>query len=81
MAASCGLITSGLSHFFEIKELAHELMKQALLYATQCRIGEVQLNTYFPDAHHFFLSQDFEDVTVVPNWKYGLECYLMRKHV
>lgn len=56
-----------------------ELLEQAFLYAAQHKAKEVQLNTYFHEAHAFFLKCGFEDVTVIPNWKYGLTCYLMMK--
>jgi len=64
---------------FRKRGIGQELIQQAFLYATKRNATEVQLHTFFPTAHAFFLSQDFEDVAVVPNWKYGLDCYLMRK--
>ncbi len=56
-----------------------QLLEQAFLFAIQNRAKEIQLNTYFHEAHAFFLKCGFEDVAAIPNWKYGLTCYLMRK--
>jgi GNAT superfamily N-acetyltransferase len=61
--------------------IGKQLMEKANQFATQNNATEIQLNTYFKDAHNFFLSCGFEDVSVIPNWKYGLECYLMRRKV
>lgn len=61
--------------------IGQQLAHQVSLYAAQQNAKELQLNTYFPKAHTFFLSQGFEDVAIIPNWKYGLECYLMRKQL
>lgn len=63
------------------KGIGQQLMGQAFLYAAQQNAKELQLNTFFPKAHTFFLSRGFEDVAVIPHWKYGLECYLMRRKV
>ena len=57
------------------------LIQEALDFATQKKAIEVQLNTFFPDAHAFFLMCHFEDIAQIPNWKYGLDCYLMRRKV
>lgn len=64
---------------FRKQGLGKSLIQQAFLFATQNKLTEVQLNTYFETAHKFFLRCDFEDVAVISNWKYGLTCYLMRK--
>lgn len=64
---------------FRNKELGKTLLQQAILFATQHEIKQLQLNTYFKEAHIFFLSCGFEDVAIIPFWKYGLDCYLMRK--
>ncbi|MBY0501531.1 MAG: GNAT family N-acetyltransferase [Alphaproteobacteria bacterium] len=56
-----------------------QLVEQACLFGIQNKAKEVQLNTYFHEAHAFFLKWGFKDVAVIPNWKYGLTCYLMRK--
>jgi GNAT superfamily N-acetyltransferase len=63
------------------QKIGKQLMEKAALWALQNKATEIQLNTYFKDAHDFFLSCGYEDVAVIPNWKYGLECYLMRKSV
>lgn len=66
---------------FSKQGIGKQLMEQAALWATQNDATEIQLNTYFKEAHDFFLSCGFEDVAVIPNWKYALDCYLMRKSV
>jgi N-acetylglutamate synthase-like GNAT family acetyltransferase len=53
--------------------------KQLIEDAAQIKAKEIQLNTFFSEAHAFFLKCGFEDVALIPNWKYGLDCYLMRK--
>ncbi|MBA3813319.1 MAG: GNAT family N-acetyltransferase [Alphaproteobacteria bacterium] len=58
-----------------------QLMEKVIQFSVQNNVKEIQLNTYFPDAHAFFLVQGFEDVAVIPNWKYGLDCYMMRKKI
>ena len=55
-----------------------QLMQKANQFAAQKNVTEIQLNTYFKDVHDFFLTCGFEDVAVIPNWKYGLDCFLMR---
>lgn len=64
---------------FRKQGIGMELMRQAALWANQNNATEIQLNTYFKEAHDFFLSCSFEDVVIIPNWKYGLDCYLMRR--
>jgi GNAT superfamily N-acetyltransferase len=59
--------------------IGSQLLEKAFLFAIQNKAKEMQLNTYFQEAHSFFLACSFEDVVSVPNWKYGLTCYLMRK--
>lgn len=63
------------------QKIGKQLMEQAVLWASQSNTTEIQLNTYFKEAHDFFLSCGFEDIAVIPNWKYGLKCYLMRRSV
>lgn len=55
------------------------LLQEAHLSAIKNKAKEIQLNTFFQDAHVFFLRCGFEDVAMIPHWKYGLACYLMRK--
>jgi GNAT superfamily N-acetyltransferase len=66
---------------FRSHGIGKQLMQQAAQWAVQNKAIEIQLNTYFKDAHDFFLSCGLEDVALIPNWKYGLDCYLMRKSV
>jgi GNAT superfamily N-acetyltransferase len=57
------------------------LIEKALLLVAKNKVKEVQLNTYFKEAHDFFLACDFEGMAAILNWKYGLTCYLMRKRM
>jgi len=66
---------------FRKQGLGTQLLQKGLLFAAQNNVQQMQLNTYFQEAHTFFLNCGFEDVAVIPNWKYGLTCYLMRKNV
>ena len=59
--------------------IGKQLIEQANQFAAQNKAREIQLNTYFKEAHDFFLSCGLEEVAAIPNWKYGLTCYLMRK--
>ena len=66
---------------FRRKGFGKSLLQQVYLFAAQNKTKEIQLNTYFEEAHDFFLICGFEVVGTIPNWKYGLVCYLMRKKV
>ena len=55
------------------------LIKRLVDYAKTSAISEVQLNTYFDEGYQFFKSCGFELLETIPNWKYGLTCYFMRK--
>lgn len=66
---------------FRNNGIGKQLMEKASQFAVQNKVREIQLNTYFKDAHDFFLSRGFEDVAIIPNWKYALDCYLMRRSV
>lgn len=66
---------------FRNRGIGKQFMEKTVLWASQNNATEIQLNTYFKEAHDFFLSCSFEDVVVIPNWKYGLDCYLMRKAI
>ena len=64
---------------FRKQGIGKALLQKAILFATQNKAKEIQLNTFFEEAQRFFLTCGFETVTVIPHWKYGLDCYLMRK--
>lgn len=64
---------------YRTKGLGRELLDLLERYAAEVNAKEIQLNTFFPEAHEFFLKCGFEYVATIPNWKYGLGCYLMRK--
>ncbi|MBI2707283.1 MAG: GNAT family N-acetyltransferase [Proteobacteria bacterium] len=66
---------------FRGQGVGKKLLQEAHLFATKNKAKEMQLNTYFQNAHTFFLTCGFEDIAVIPNWKWGLTCYLMRKNV
>ena len=55
------------------------LIEKIMHFSVAVKAKEVQLNTYFKEAHAFFLACGFEDVAEIPHWKYDLTCYLMRK--
>jgi len=61
--------------------LGKMLVEQITAYAKKCGAAELQLNTYFHEAHHFFSDQGFEILCSIQNWKYGLTCYLMSKFI
>lgn len=47
--------------------------------ALQYNCQTIQLNTYFKDNLAFFKKQGFQEIASIPNWKYDLDCYFMRK--
>ncbi len=61
--------------------LAKELIRQVMEYARAVGARELQLNTFFPDAFQIFVKLEFEVVAVIPNWKYGLTCHMMRRSI
>jgi RimJ/RimL family protein N-acetyltransferase/quercetin dioxygenase-like cupin family protein len=64
---------------FQNQGLGIELMNKLCDHMQKSLVSEIQLNTYFPKAYHFFKKCGFKDVACIPNWKYGLTCYLMKK--
>jgi len=56
-----------------------QIMQEVFAQARHSNVQKIQLNTFFPEAHDFFLKCGFKDVGVVPDWKYGLTCYLMQR--
>ena len=40
--------------------------------------SQIQLNTYFKDSVLFFKKCGFDQIAIIPNWKYNLDCYLLR---
>ena len=66
---------------FRKQGIGKMLIEKIMHFAVAGKAKEVQLNTYFKEAHDFFLACGFEDVAAIPNWKYALTCYLMRKRV
>lgn len=64
---------------FRRQGIGRMLLQETRLFSIQNKLKEMQLNTYFQEAHDFFLTCGFEDVARIPNWKYGLTCYLMKK--
>lgn len=66
---------------FRKQGVGRRLLQEVHVFTTKHKAKEMQLNTYFQNAHAFFLTCDFEDVAVIPHWKWGLTCYLMRKSV
>ena len=66
---------------FQNKGFGRQLIAKLFDISLTQNLREVQLNTYFPKAHKFFKKCGFEEVAVIPNWKYDLTCYLMRKMI
>jgi N-acetylglutamate synthase-like GNAT family acetyltransferase len=66
---------------FQDKGFGKKLIAKLFDLSVTKNLREVQLNTYFPKAHMFFKKCGFEEVAVIPNWKYDLTCYLMRKMI
>jgi GNAT superfamily N-acetyltransferase len=66
---------------FRKQGVGKQLMEKANQFAIQNNLTEIQLNTYFKDSHDFFLFCEFKDTAIIPNWKYGLDCYLMQRTV
>ncbi len=64
---------------FQNKGFGRQLIAKLLETALSRNLREIQLNTYFPEALAFFKKCGFDEVAVVPRWKYDLTCYLMRK--
>jgi GNAT superfamily N-acetyltransferase len=66
---------------FQNKKFGSQLISRLLEIALARNLREIQLNTYFSKAYVFFKKCGFEEIAVIPNWKYDLTCYLMRKIV
>lgn len=66
---------------FRHQGIGKKLFAQLIEFAKNNNIQQLQLNTYLPQAHQFWLAQGFEIVTTIAHWKYGLSCYLMRKYL
>ena len=66
---------------FQNNKLGSQLISKLLEIALSQNLREIQLNTYFPRVYTFFKKCGFEEIAVIPNWKYDLTCYLMRKIV
>jgi ribosomal protein S18 acetylase RimI-like enzyme len=66
---------------FQNMRLGSQLISKLLEIAIARNLREIQLNTYFQKSYVFFRKCGFEEIAVIPNWKYDLTCYLMRKIV
>jgi len=66
---------------FRGRGLGKQLLEKTFHFVQHHQIKEIQLNTYFKEAYSFFLKMGFEEVALIPNWKWGLDCYLMRKQI
>src|SRR3990167_2125249 len=49
---------------FRKQGIGNQLLEKATQFATQHNLKEIQLNTYFNDAHDFFLFCGFKDAAV-----------------
>lgn len=59
--------------------IGRKLIEEVVKYANQNNIKEIQTNTYFEQARNFFKACQFDEITSLPNWKYGSTCYFMKK--
>jgi GNAT superfamily N-acetyltransferase len=66
---------------FRRQGIGKMLIDEISVYAKQHNLICIQLNTYFEEAKSFFVSCDFEEIASIPNWKYGLTCFLMKKNI
>lgn len=66
---------------FRRKGIGRKLIHELLEYGKQHQIECLQLHTFFEDARAFFKACEFEEITSIPNWKYGLTCYFMKKNL
>ncbi|MDF3034573.1 MAG: uncharacterized protein K0R76_1527 [Alphaproteobacteria bacterium] len=64
---------------FRRQGVGSKLMEQIIDFARQNTLTCLQLNTYFEEARSFFDACAFENVASIPQWKYGLTCYFMKK--
>lgn len=62
---------------FQRQGIATRLIKQLSEFAQEQECEFLQLNTYFGQT--FFQKVGFEVMAMIPKWKYGLNCYFMRK--
>lgn len=66
---------------FRGQGIGRSLINEVIKYAKHNQVQSIQLNTYFPEARQFFKSCEFEEVATIPNWKYGLTCFLLEKNI
>ncbi|MGV8948072.1 MAG: GNAT family N-acetyltransferase [Candidatus Paracaedibacter sp.] len=66
---------------FKRQGIGRGLIDQLLAVSKSENIQFIQLNTFFPEARSFFQACGFEIVSTIPNWKYGLTCYFMKKPI
>lgn len=64
---------------FKRQGIGRALIDQLFGVSKSEGVQSLQLNTFFPEAKSFFKACGFETVSSIPNWKYGLTCYFMRK--
>lgn len=66
---------------FKRQGIGKLLLEQVIDIAKKSNIQNLQLNTYFSGAKDFFKASGFEVVNSIPQWKYGLTCYFMRRYI
>jgi len=64
---------------FRRQKIGSNLVGQVINSVKEEGINCLQLNTYFVEGRDFFKSCAFEEVTNIPNWKYELTNYFMKK--
>jgi len=66
---------------FRRKGLGTRIINKTTDLAINHDSRSIQLNTYFKDNLPFFKRNGFQEVACIPHWKYGLDCYFMRKTI
>lgn len=64
---------------FKRRGIGRSIVNQLIDISRLENVQNFQLNTFFPEAKSFFQACGFDVVNCIPNWKYGLTCYFMRK--
>jgi GNAT superfamily N-acetyltransferase len=64
---------------FRRQKIGTKLIDQVIEFSMTNDVKWVQLNTFFPEARDFFKSCQFEETASLPNWKYGLTSYFMKR--
>jgi len=64
---------------FKRRGIGRGILNQLISISQQEDVQNLQLNTFFSEAKSFFEACGFDVISQIPNWKYDLTCYFMRK--